>query len=236
MAQISQRVNPNTPVSKSLGFDPHGVLVDNITAYWLYFPQADQYCPPFTQGWSAPLYLNTSGYGYMQLQTPFGQSNQTNVPANVSQFVNLTWTDQSVGSSAGQSSGDTGISVDPTGSPAIGVSDTHTLSYANYFSPNTNTLITIIPGVAGKRIRLGLVSMQYALVGSPGPVQLALRPSGLAGQVGVTLGISPEKLSDTLILPAELGLLSPVGIDVDAYVVTGYTGVTLYIFASGVYL
>lgn len=114
MAILSQRVDPNVPISRSLGFDPKGVMVDNVTPYWLFFPQAEQYCPPFTVGWSAPFTNHMAGYGYMEIKTPFGQTVQTNIPSNVAQFVNLVWTDDAVSFSPGQSSGTTGSSIDPT--------------------------------------------------------------------------------------------------------------------------
>lgn len=108
------RVNPNTRIQTSLGFNPRGVIVDNITSYWLYFPQADQYCPPFTTGWTAPFILQMAGYAYMEIKTPFGQTNQINVPTGISQFVNLVWTDNEVAFNPGLPSS-SGSGIDPSG-------------------------------------------------------------------------------------------------------------------------
>ena len=154
MAVRNMRVNPNTRIQQSLGFNPRGVIVDNITAYWLYFPQADQYCPPFTAGWTAPLKLNIAGSGYMEIKTPFGQI-QSDVTVNVSQFVEIVWTDEEVAFSPGlPSSG--GTDIDPTETNTPGVLDVLTQINATVTVPTVfpGMSQTLITGIAGRRVRL----------------------------------------------------------------------------------
>lgn len=164
MAIRNMRVNPNTAISQSLGFNPRGVIVTNVTPYWLYFPQADQYCPPFVAGWSAPFIQNMAGYGYMQIKTPFGQTVQTNIPAGVAQFVDLVWTDDEVAFSPGQSAGSSGSSVDPTLQQTGQVSailSHYAVSYTVVTTaPPTLTLFSPPPN---KRIRILATSVAFTL-------------------------------------------------------------------------
>jgi len=154
------RVEPNTPISTSIGFNPRGVIVDNITSYWLYFPQADQYCPPFTAGWTAPFLLNMAGYGYMEIKTPFGQQNQQNVPPDISQFVNLTWTDLAVSFDKGQPSL-SGATVDPSGTtPAVSEIKQ---AYDEVIEIDTaGTTIQLINAAANQQIKLVSAQVHYA--------------------------------------------------------------------------
>lgn len=153
MAILTERVDPNTPIARSLGFDPRGVLVDNFTAYWLYFKQADQYCPPFTAGWSAPFILNMAGYGYMEIQTPFGRTVQTDITPNVSQYVAITWSSDSVAYNPGIPSAG-GSSVDPQGTTAA-VSQVLAAQLAIVvLSTAPSGLTQLVAGIDGKRLNL----------------------------------------------------------------------------------
>lgn len=155
MPILTERVGPNTPIARSLGFDPRGVLIDNVTAYWLYFPQADQYCPPFTMRWSAPFILNMAGYGYMEVKTPFGQTTQTNVTQNISQYVSLTWTSQSVPLSPG-------VSIDPGDVTTSSVSPLVTVGFEALVPVSGPLLLPIIAANPVKRIRIHTVNISKA--------------------------------------------------------------------------
>ena len=158
MAIRNMRVNPNTRISTSLGFNPRGVIVDNITSYWLYFPQADQYCPPFTIGWTAPFTQQMAGYAYMEIKTPFGQTNQINTPAGVSQFVNLVWTDNDVAFNPGLPS-QSGSIVDPSGTtPAVSQIQ---VGYDEVIEIDVSTGLTTSLINIGTNQQLKLVSAQF---------------------------------------------------------------------------
>jgi hypothetical protein len=161
-------------------------MVDNVTPYWLYFPQADQYCPPFTNGWSAPLILNIAGYGYMEIKTPFGQTVQTDVTAGIAQFVNLTWTDSLISFSPGEGSGSVGSTIDPSTLSSGSVSDVNTATFTNVVPWNLgilNMVFVAAPTGPSKHHRLLTASvsifnfdstMDFYLSGStPGDPSLA---------------------------------------------------------------
>lgn len=154
MAVFSMRVEPNVAISRALGFNPQGVLVDNISPYWLYFPQADAYCPPFTAGWSAPFKLNKAGYGYMQVQTPFGRTVQTDVNTLTGQYVEVTWTDDETTFNPGQPSNN-GITVDPGIINETAVSGMQFADEKQIFTTLAPQIYTLIasPGT-NKRIRI----------------------------------------------------------------------------------
>lgn len=194
MAVFNQRVNPNTSVSKSLGFNPRGVVVQNYTPYWLYFPQADQFCPPWTDGWTAPLILNSNGYGYMQIQTPIGRTVQTNVTPNIAQFVNLQWTDSDVSYSEG-TPGDSGSSVDPSDTTS-GVSPVLSASGSNANVPvSTGATVTLLPLLTnGKRYQL--LSWTVTRGGQSPSITTRL----LDGILATSLLDSGANLIDTIIL------------------------------------
>jgi len=154
MAIRNMRLNPNSPLKTALGFNPSGVIVTNVTPYWLYFPQAEQYCPPFTSGWSAPLIRDRAGYGYMEIKTPFGQTVQTNVQTGTAQFVELTWTDSPTGFSPGESSGASGSSIDPGSVTTGSVTGLRVALYTGYLPYAGGAFGTLVPGIAGKQIRL----------------------------------------------------------------------------------
>lgn len=196
MAVFNMKVDPNVPISRSLGFNPLGVLVDNITAYWLYFPQADAYCPPFTQGWTSALILNTAGYGYMEIKTPIGQTIQSNIPPGVSQFVNITWTDSDVAFSPGQPS-DVGQSVDPgdvgTSSVVIiksgvfsGIVGSLSQTLIGGFTINNKVNTTLAAGintypiifpVPNKRIRVLTLTVSFQYSSAPSGADWVVYPS-----------------------------------------------------------
>lgn len=172
MAVFNMRLNPNTPFSGALGFNPKGVVVQNYTPYWLYFPQADQYCPPWTDGWTTPLIQNSNGYGYMLIQTPQGRTVQTNVTTGVAQFVNLQWTDNDVDYSEG-TPGDMGVNVDPVGDPGSGsvVQITSFVSVTTHISFSVGPVLNqILPIIPNKKYRIYTVAMFLNPFGGNPPV------------------------------------------------------------------
>jgi len=84
-----KNVDPNTPFSGNIGFNARTVLVDNYTAYWLYFPDADAYVPPFYGGVVLSL-IHTTDFGRFSIQSPFVNPQ---VPVATSYFVHTVWTD-----------------------------------------------------------------------------------------------------------------------------------------------
>lgn len=162
MAVRNMRINPNTPVSESLGFNPRGVIVDNLTNYWLYFPQANQFCPPLTVGWTAPLLLHMAGYGYMEIKSPFDDGAQLDVTPNVSQYVELVWTDQAVTFSPGLPS-NSGAVVDPTNTGSAAVLDVLNATTASVSAPVSGLTQQLIAAIPEYRIRLLTVNININL-------------------------------------------------------------------------
>ncbi len=92
-------------IAKNIGFQAQSVAVDNYTAYWIYFPGADAYAPPFWGGIILSL-GHTSDYAYAKLLSPFTGSAQA--PTDPSYQLHTVWSDQVVPFNAGQQIAGTG--------------------------------------------------------------------------------------------------------------------------------
>lgn len=161
------RVAPNVAISKSIGMNARGVYVDNVSSYWLFFRDAQQYCPPFTMGWSAPL-INTAGYAYMVPQTPFGGLAQSNVTPGVSEYVETTWSEDAVAYNPG-TPGDSGSSVDPTIVDTASVSNiigAHLAVTARILGAANQLAIA---ATTGQLIRILQATIQYDITSNPSP-------------------------------------------------------------------
>lgn len=85
------------PLSSDLGFLANTVIVDNVTASWLFMPNAGRYVPPFTYGATFPL-----GAGVQVAQAAWRTPPGVTAPTAGSGQAQLTFTDAVLAPSNGQ--------------------------------------------------------------------------------------------------------------------------------------
>lgn len=216
------RVEPNTPISKALGFNPRGVTVDNVTPYWLFFPQSEQYCPPFTVGWTTVFTSNTAGYAYMEVKTPFGESIQLDVPGGLTQYVNLVWTD-------GEIVGSNGASVDPKNLITTSISGTQTFITSPgkvvRVSANGPLLYQLSPPNSRTRIRMHFIQIALDILNdeyhnlSPVEVNVFMYDpvSGSTPQIAQAVLSWPHQQKDQVLYPGGLDLPMGWSLQVNAF-------------------
>lgn len=80
---------PTRPYTKPIGFTATAVYVDNYTAYWLFFKDAQRFVPPYYVG-VCLLLITSTGNEYVEVKSPY---TPTQSPTDPSYSVNLKWTD-----------------------------------------------------------------------------------------------------------------------------------------------
>lgn len=75
-------------ISENVGFVPLAVAIDNYTAYWIYFPDADAFVPPFWGG--VVLGLNHANSARAQLLSPLANPQ---APVDPSYRLHTVWSD-----------------------------------------------------------------------------------------------------------------------------------------------
>lgn len=119
MAQWAQIIEGSQVVdgvsfSQQVGFQAKAVGIDNYTPYYIYLKDADSWIAPYWAG-AIRVLIHTTDWAYVSVSSPFGAQG---VPAGVSSFIHLVWTDnpnvqQTPGASIGGSSAAVGVFGEP---------------------------------------------------------------------------------------------------------------------------
>lgn len=118
-----------------------GVEIDNPSGSWLYVPAFETFIAPYTLGWSTSLPHDASSIDILAQDGPAGQIST----AQGSPIV-VYLTDTSIGSNSG--------SPDPGAGFIAGFTPTLVASITQQVPTFAGLATTIVPGVAGRRIRV----------------------------------------------------------------------------------
>lgn len=203
-----------------------GISVDNPSGSWLFVKSEMVFIPPYTLGWALALsYAQTS----VSVVAGPGPAGQTSTSAG--DPWNLTVVTEPLSPSQGV--------------PTPGKNDIIPTAQSSNFAFNGLTAIAanhtdifnLVPGVAGKSVRLLTLSLSYYLFVRDAPLMMSIDSGSLGGSIGYALTIGGVyKASDTVVFPSELGVMTTVGNGLSVIVTSAWSGVNYCWYGTAIYV